>query len=443
MHFFYTLKQSLKRVIPELWVLRYHKFVALGASLLYRFPSRKLIVIGVTGTKGKSTTCNVLWHLLTSAGHTVGLATTVNFRVGAAEELNRLKMTMPGRFRLQKLLRLMVSAGCDIAIIETTSEGIKQWRHIGIHYDIVVFTNLSDEHLDAHGGFENYKNAKLALFRHLVSLPEKVINGNRIIKTSVINMDDLHASSFVAVGNTHKILVGSAANNTMVISNIQESLKETSFMINGIAMRMPLLGAWNVKNSALAIGVGKALAVSVEKLGASLQTLPQIPGRMERIEEGQPFVVIVDYAYEPLSLRLLYEFFHSKRVDSNAKMITLVSSTGGGRDVWRRQENGRVAGMLCDMVIVTNEDPYDEDPQVIIDEVAEGVHQTGKKEEEQFWCILDRRCAIVKAMTLAQPGDIVFLTAKGAEQKMCFDHGKKIDWDDRLVAREVLRNFTK
>lgn len=433
------MKKLLKTIIPKQWLSLYHKYLASVAAFVYGHPSRKMIIIGITGTKGKSTTGNILWKILTEAGHTVGLTGTANYRIGNYHEVSPYKMTMLGRFQLQKWLQRMVRAGCDVAIVETTSEGITQWRHRGIHYDVVALTNLTPEHLDSHGGFENYKKAKLALFEWLQELPEKLFaQTHRVQKTSVVNIDADYAEEFYAVGSYTKIRVGEDAQNELVLGNIQEQAGSTEFELNGERMSMPLLGAWNARNAALAAGCATALNVSLETVAKALKNVEQVPGRMELINAGQPFTVIVDYAYEPESLTALYTFFHSRKKEGQ-KLITLISSTGGGRDVGRRPKNGAVAAKYCDYVIVTDEDPYDDDPQVIIDQVAVGALEAGAQEGENMWRVLDRREAVQKAMQLAKPGDVVFLTAKGSEQKMCVAGGKKIPWDDRAVAREILQ----
>jgi UDP-N-acetylmuramoyl-L-alanyl-D-glutamate--2,6-diaminopimelate ligase len=439
-HFCYTapMKSLLKKLLPESLLSFYHRAMAHFGAWRYGHPSKKMIVIGVTGTKGKSTTGNILWRLLTEAGYTVGLTGTVNYRIGDHEELTTNKMTMSGRMQLQHWLKRMVDAKCDIAIVETTSEGIKQWRHLGVHYDVVMITNLTPEHLESHGGFENYKQAKLELFRHLDRLKPKTITGREIPQVGVVNMDNEHGPSFAATGEYRKILVGESANNDIVLGAVRESLKGTDFAFNGLKAHVPLLGAWNAHNALMAIGAAHAVGVPLEKLATAAGTVEPVPGRMEFVDEGQPFSVIVDYAYEPVSLRLLYEFCRTL-IEPDARIITTISSTGGGRDVGRRGPNGATAAELCDYVIVTDEDPYEDDPKEIIDQVAEGAIEAGAVEGENMWRILDRTEGIHKAISLAKPGDVVLLTAKGAEQKMCVAGDRKIDWDDRRVAREALQ----
>lgn len=432
-----SFKSRLRNVLPKSVLLQYHRAVAWLAAAWYRHPSRELIVVGVTGTKGKSTTSNVIWHVLTQAGFTVGLTGTVNYRIGEKNWISPYKMTMVGRFQLQKLLREMVNAGCQIAVVETTSEGIVQHRHRYIAYDVCVLTNLSPEHIESHGGFENYKQAKLELFRHLERLPRKMLHGKEVARASVINLDNEHAEDFLSVGSYQHITIGTNEKSDVRFDGVVESLQGIDFRINTLPAHMPLLGKWNAYNGAIAVGVARALGVVETVAINALSTAPYIPGRMEFINEGQSFTVIVDYAYEPVSLELLYQF-GKKFVPQGKRLITLISSTGGGRDARRRPLNGHVAAQYCDEVIVTNEDPYNEDPEEIMRAVMDGVREGGKDIGNHAHYIVDRREAIAKAFELAKEGDIVFLTAKGAEQKMCVASGS-IPWDDREVARQVLQ----
>lgn len=446
---FNTVKKIIKKIFPEPWVLQYHRLMAKYAARKYKYPSNKLIVIGVTGTKGKSTTCNIIWHLLTKAGYKVGMATTVNFRIGDKHWLNDTKMTMLGRTQLQKMLQQMVEAGCKYAVVETSSEGIKQFRHLGINYDMAVFTNLHPEHLDAHGGFEKYKAAKLEFFKHLSDSPHKQHDGKGIHKGAVINGDSEYGLEFFKAAQVETHVVWSMRDiaedeRTMPINiqvnNAQETETGVKFSIGRYNYVSALLGQWNIENIISGMSVAISQGVSYPELQSAVASIPAVPGRMETVVAGQPFTIVVDYAYEPTSLKLLYSYWR-KRIDVQNKMITLVSSTGGGRDVWRRPVNGKVAAELCDYVIVTDEDPYDEDPEEIINQVAAGAIQAGAIEGQNLWRVHNRFSAVKKACEMARPGDIVLLTAKGAEQKMCLKKGKKIDWDDRAAAREAIKQL--
>ena len=400
----------LRKLVPKPILSFYHLALAKTAAFWYGNPSEKLIVIGVTGTNGKSTTVNMIASILQEAGYKVGLTSTINFRIAGQEKLNDLKMTMPGRFWLQRQLARMMAAGCRFAVIESSSEGIAQHRHVGIHYDAMVFTRLRPEHLERHGGFENYKQAKLEYFRHLERLPRKV----DVPKVIVVNAEDEHSKDFL---------------------NFKVDQKITFSASDAADLHLKLAGKFNLLNAAAAIAVTTAYGVARDVAKAALEKIEIIPGRVEYVREGQPFEVMVDYAPEPNSLSALYE---TLAAIAKKRLIHVLGSTGGGRDRSRREVLGRMAGKTADIVVVTNEDPYDDDPQEIIDDVAKGALEAGKILGRNLFKILDRRAAIHKALTLAQPGDLVLLTGKGAEQAMVVAGGKKIKWDEREVVREEL-----
>src|SRR3989338_6306781 len=274
-------------------------------------------------------------------------------------------MTMLGRFALQKLLRDMVDAGCKYAVVETSSEGIKQYRHRGINYDVAVFTNLTPEHIESHGGFENYKKAKGELFRKLKikNVKCKIIDEKIVPKVSVVNGDDQYAEYFLQFPADQKIIY------TMKDKNVQVDVTGSRFTVDGVELKLKLLGEFNVYNALAAIAVARALGVDLQICKTALEKVEGVPGRLERIDEGQNFTVIVDYAPEPASLQALYRVV--KMLPHN-RVIHVLGSTGGGRDRSRRGVLGEIAAKHADTVIVTNEDPYDDDPMEIIEEVASG-----------------------------------------------------------------------
>ena len=437
----------IKRFIPHPLIRVYHYLLALAANFFYRYPSEKLIVIGVTGTSGKSTVVYLTTKLLESAGFKVGAASTIMFKVNKKEWLNDKKMTMLGRFGLQRLLRQMVRANCQYAVIETTSQGIEQFRHLGINYDIVVCTNLYSEHIEAHGGFENYKAAKLKLFKQLKQNRTKKIAGQKIIKTSIVNLDDQYVTDFLHQPADKKIgITLTAAGNAdtdaevIAVTDVTEQADGITFVITGQQFTVPLYGRHNVYNVAFASAIGVSQGLSLASLSTHTPQLTGVPGRLEFITEGQPFTVIVDYAFEPKAVVALYDVV--KKIN-HQRIIHVLGSAGGGRDVARRPVLGELAGRGADIVIVTNEDPYDEDPMTIIQQVAEGARQTGKVSEKNLFTILDRRAAIVQAFKLARPHDVVLVTGKGSEQAMVVKHHKHITWDDRLVVKEELKSYIR
>jgi UDP-N-acetylmuramoyl-L-alanyl-D-glutamate--2,6-diaminopimelate ligase len=445
------MKRLLKKLVPEPDFRLYHWILAYLAALVYSFPSEKMVVIGVTGTNGKSTTCNLIARILGGAGLRVGMATTVNFKVAEREWLNDTKMTMLGRFRLQRLLREMVRAGCSHAVVETSSEGIKQYRHAGINYDVAVFTNLTPEHLESHGGLENYKRAKGQLFAKLGADRVKTLKGKRVDKFALVNLRDPHADYFLGRSDVEKwgffaalpgVVPQAVKKNParIVTANGVSLLPDgSSFSVDGIAFNLNMSGGYNVENALAAAVAALTQGVTLEESAKALSEVKGIPGRMEFIDEGQPFKVLVDYAPEPESLGKLYGAIGPRLSVPGSRLIHVLGSCGGGRDRARRPILGKMAGERADIVIVSNEDPYDDDPMAIIREVAEGAKSSGKIEGKDLFLILDRTEALAKAVSLAGPGDMVLATGKGAEQAICVANGKKITWDERTQLRQIIR----
>jgi UDP-N-acetylmuramoyl-L-alanyl-D-glutamate--2,6-diaminopimelate ligase len=440
---------SVKRHIPKQLMATYHWSLALLAAAWYHCPSKKLIVIGVTGTNGKTTTANLIAKVLEASGAKVGLTTTANFRIAGEEQVNALKMTMPGRFFLQRMLRQMVAAGCRYAVIETSSQGIEQFRHLGIEYDVAVFTNLTPEHIEAHGGFENYKRAKLKLFQHVSHDARKHLPGRGdVFKTIVVNLESPYAWEFLdhRADKKYGYLIGDAERAAGTETNGPSTLVKaldfaalptgSTFTVHGTRFDLKLPGRYNVLNALAAIAVGESQDVGLAQMAQALAQVEFVPGRFERIDEGQDFQVVVDYAPEPEAMRQLYGV-----IDTLPKkhLIHVLGSAGGGRDKSRRPVLGEFAGRRADFVIVTNEDPYDENPQTVIDAVAAGAIVAGKREGHNLFRIRDRREAIDKALELAGPGDLVLLTGKGSEQAIMGPNGTSTPWDERQVVRDLLR----
>ncbi len=472
------LKSFLRSVTPEPLISAYHYALARLAAFWFGHPSERLIVIGVTGTNGKSTTVQFIGRLLESAGERVGWTTTASFKVADREWVNDKKMTMLGRFQTQKLLREMVDAGCRYAVIETSSQGIYQFRHIGINYDLLAFTNLTPEHIEAHGGFENYKAAKGKLFARLSRLPRKHINDHEIEKSIVVNLDDPHAEYFLSFEadryggvSWRGASVESLArlNTTPVqVADVMFEATCTTFSWSGLDFHFKPIGRFYLENAIVPIATLALLGFEHEVIRRGVEQLEPVPGRLEKIEEGQPFTVIVDYAYEPAALSAVYEAVAlirnhpqppvrparttlsgwpdaghpggllEKEGGTRGRLIHILGSAGGGRDVARRKVLGEMAAAHDDIVIVTNEDPYDEDPMQIVNDVADATGRAGKMDGVDLYRILDRQEAIDFAIKIAHDDDLVLVTGKGSEPVMAVAHGKKIQWDDREAARRAL-----
>jgi UDP-N-acetylmuramoyl-L-alanyl-D-glutamate--2,6-diaminopimelate ligase len=438
------MKAFLKKITPTFLIDFYHKRLAVFASFYHGSPSEEMIVIGVTGTNGKSTTVDLITEVLESNDARVGSTSTVKFKVADKVWLNDKKMTMLGRFQLQKLLKQMVKAGCKYAVIEVSSEGIKQFRHIGINFDYAVFTNLTPEHLESHGSFENYQKAKGQLFKHLMKKSRKKFGNREVKKISIVNNDDQYADFFKQIP-TDKTLLFSAKDeriNGLVAHDVSVTPDRTSFVVNDQQINLKLLGEFNVYNCLPAVLIGMEEGVHFADIKNSLESISVVEGRMELIDQGQDFLVLVDYAPEIASMEKLYETINLfKKSDWQVnKVIHVFGSCGGGRDKMRRPILGQIVGENADIAIVTNEDPYDDDPIEIIHQVKAGAEKAGKIKNENLFEILNRKKAIQKAIDLARKDDLVVVTGKGAEQAMAVAGGRYIKWDDRKVIREILND---
>lgn len=430
---------TFKKYIPSFCLRAYHAFLGYVAGFFYGHPSDAMIVLGVTGTNGKSSTVQFIAQLLTGLGEKVGYTSTAGFSIAGETVENRMKMTMPGRFALQSMLRDMKKAGCAYAVIETSSQGLVQYRHVGIHYDMAIFTNLTPEHIEAHGGFEQYKQAKGLLFQHLTARSHKTLGGRRIPKQILVHSDDPHAAYFASFPADIHCAFGwqQQLGEGVYAREISRSADGAHVEVNGRAVYWQLAAHFSRLNALAAVAAVHALGFPLADVLRVSEGLRDVAGRFERITLGQPFTVIVDYAYEPYALQALFASLppHSGRV------LGVHGSAGGGRDKARRPLIGAIASDHEDVVIVTNEDPYDEDPRVIIDAVAAGAREKGKRDGENLFCIEDRADAIRFALTSAQSGDVVLITGKGSEPVMAVGGGKTIPWDDRRVVRSVLSSL--
>jgi UDP-N-acetylmuramoyl-L-alanyl-D-glutamate--2,6-diaminopimelate ligase len=399
------MKKLFRKFIPHFLINWYHFLLAFLGAVFYRFPSKKLIVIGVTGTKGKSTVVNLAGRILGEAGFKVGWISSLTLKIGKKERLNPHHMTMPGRFLIQKFLREMVNEKCKYALIEVTSEGILQYRHRFINFDTAVFTNLAPEHIEAHGSFEKYKEAKGELFAIAKNI-------------HIINLDDKNADYFLNFPANKKYTYG--------LNRGDINAQNTKFKIQ-------LLGDFNIYNALAAICIGSAQGVNLETIKKALEKVKGIPGRMEIIDEGQDFTLIVDLAHTPDSFEKVFRLV--KDLPHN-KIISVFGSAGGGRDKWKRPELGKIAAKYSDQIILTNEDPYDEEPIEILNQIEKGIK--AENSQVQDVKILDRRKAIKQALQLAKSKDIILVLGKGTEQTMVIG-SQKIHWDDREVVREELK----
>lgn len=410
----------MKRLIqsllpPSLYrplLIPYHVAWQWAAAVRYGFPANKLVVIGVTGTKGKSSVSEMLTSVLTEAGYKVAVSSTIHFKIGDEVRPNLYKMTLPGRGFIQKLLGEAVSKGCTHAVIELTSEAAVQYRHLFLSLNALIFTNLEKEHIESHGSMENYFRAKYRLATALASSSKRP-------RAIIANADNTYGARFLALKVEEQIPFAQddAENPHMSDTGVSFTYKQQSF-------DLPQPGMFSILNALATIKTAEFLSIPLTTTASALSHLSRIPGRAERIEAGQPFTAVVDYAHTPDSLKALYAAYPQRK-------ICVLGNTGGGRDTWKRPEMGRIADEFCAEVILTNEDPYDEDPEKIVKEMAAGMERTPH-------IILDRREAIHKALSLAKSGDTVLITGKGTDPYIMQESGKKLPWSDANVVREEL-----
>ena len=431
-----SLKSKIKNFVPERLISFYHLSLAALAGFYYGFPSKKMITIGITGTKGKTSSANFIWSVLTAAGFKTGMIGTANIRIGEKEFLNKYHMTMPGRFILQGMLKQMAGSGCKYCIVETTSEGIKQWRHFGIFYDIAVFTNLTPEHLQAHGGdFLNYKKAKGEMFAVLKKGGRKIIGGKEIKKVIIANYDNPHKDYYLSFWADKKFTFGIEGGD-LVAKNIHNTPDGLEFFVGNERYEIKILGKFNVYNALPAIVIGSVFEISPAVIAQGLQNLKVIPGRMEKIDESQNFLVFIDYAHEKEGMNAVLDTVR----DLAGKVIVLLGAEGGGRDKSKRPELGEIVAKKADFVVISNVDPYEDDPKEILEDIARAAEKFGKIRGQNLFVIEDRREGIKKALSLASPSDIVLITGKGSEQSIVIS-GKRFSWDDRVVVREELNKL--
>src|SRR3990167_7650966 len=336
------IKSIIKIFVPKRFISLYHLTLAALAACYYGWPSKKMIIIGITGTKGKTSAANFIWSVLNAGGRKIGLIGTANIRIGEMETLNKYHMTMPGRFILQKLLKQMASAGCEFAVVETTSEGIKQWRHFGIFYDIAVFTNLTPEHLEAHGNsFEIYREAKGRMFKALKNGERKIIGGKEIKKIIIVNYDDPHKEYFLNFPADKKINFGTKQGADFQSDKIRNTGEGLEFLAGSTPYQINISGKFNVYNPLPAVAIGSVFGVSSEQIQGGLKSLKNIPGKMEKIDEDQDFAVFVDYAHEKEGMSAVLE---TANEITAGKVIVLLGAEGGGRDKAKRPILGEIAG---------------------------------------------------------------------------------------------------
>jgi UDP-N-acetylmuramoyl-L-alanyl-D-glutamate--2,6-diaminopimelate ligase len=410
----------MKKLVPQSLRNIYHLFQAILANLWFGFPSKNMKVIGVTGTNGKTTVCQMITAILEEAGYKVAMASTINFKIGKVTWVNKTKFTTLSSWKIQQFIKNALKEQCQYLVLETSSHALDQNRVWGVQYRTAVITNITREHLDYHRTMDNYRQAKLGLFKRA--------------EVAVINLDMEKPEDFLEL-NYEKTLTYSLNNNKadVLAQNIETGLSFSSFTIQNEKFICHLLGKYNVENALAAIATGIAENIKIPAIKSALEKIKEVPGRLEFIANNKGFNIIIDYAVTPDSLSKLYTLI--KQINTKKTKIIAVFGACGERDRGKRPIMGEIVSHYADHIILTNEDPYGENPEKIIDEIQTGIKN--KNLNQNFWKILDRREAIKKALLLVKPGDYIVVTGKGAEETMALGR-KRVPWNDRKVIQELL-----
>jgi UDP-N-acetylmuramoyl-L-alanyl-D-glutamate--2,6-diaminopimelate ligase len=414
--------------------------LGLASAAFYGHPSRAMEIIGVTGTDGKTTTSTLIEYLMARAGRATGLMSTVDFKIGTARRANNTRFTTLEAPEVQAVLREMQQAGVDCAVVETTSSGLALHRVAGVEYDLAVITNITSEHIEVHGTWENYRRAKAMLCEAVVPDRTKPLDRNQPVpRACVLNRDDPNYEYLFPFCRAPVLSYGiEAADAGVRADNVRLEADGTTFRLHlpgaaPMTVRTPLVGRFNVSNCLAAIAVAHLHGLDIDLIVDALAAAPSVSGRMERVDAGQPFTVVVDYAHTADSLEKVLQVL---RPLTRGRLIAVFGSAGD-RDRDKRPKMGAVAARLADFAVITDEDPREEDAAAILREIAEGAEASGARAGKQFVEIVGRREAIATAFARARPGDTVVLAGKGHEQSLIIGR-EKMPWDDRRVARELL-----
>jgi len=406
------------------------------AAAFYGHPGRGLRVIGVTGTDGKTTVVHLVSHLLEAAGHRCGLLSTVYCKAGDRIWANESRFTTPEAPDVQALLAETVAAGADYAVLESTSHGLALHRLDGCEYDVAAMTNVTADHLDFHRSREEYLAAKGRLFAML----DESVRKAGVDKVAVLNADDPASDYFRSLTRARTVTYGLERPADVRAAGIRPSDWGSRFcLVTGAGeeeVTLGLPGDFNVHNALAAAAVALSQGMTPADIARGIASFSGVPGRLERIDEGQPFTVVVDFAHAPEALRRVLGFLRGR---CRGRLIAVFGCIGE-RERPRRAGMGLAAGQLADFSILTNDNPFGEDPGAIIAEIAQGLREAGRREGHHFAAIPDRREAIAHALAMAVEGDVVLLAGKGHEQSITIGQ-TVIPWDDRRVARELLREM--
>jgi UDP-N-acetylmuramoyl-L-alanyl-D-glutamate--2,6-diaminopimelate ligase len=427
------VQHRLGSVWPQVVVADTRTALALVSARFFGYPSRDMFVVGVTGTDGKTTTTTMIHQILTRSGKPAGAMSTVDLRFNNDVAYNESRQTTLEALEIQELLARMRADGIRYVVIETSSHGLALHRVLGCEYDVAVFTNIAHEHLDFHGTIEAYRQAKASLIDLTRQAAPKGIE-----KTAVLNRDDPSYAYLSQRPIPRRITYGQQLSADLKAELVEATPGglhvEASTPLGRLDLDLKLAGRWNASNALAAAGAAIALGLNLEQIKRGLESLPGVSGRMERIDLGQPFTVVIDYAHTPQSLE---KVLRELRPITKGKLIAVFGSAGE-RDREKRPWMGEIAARLSDYAVFTNEDPREEDALAIIDEIAAGAQAVGWREAANYSRIVDRQDAIAHAVRKAQPGDTLLLAGKGHERSILLGGGSK-PWDERQAALDAIK----
>jgi UDP-N-acetylmuramoyl-L-alanyl-D-glutamate--2,6-diaminopimelate ligase len=418
---------------PQVVVEDTRKALAQVSATFFGHPSRDLRVVGVTGTDGKTTTTILIHQMLLAAGRAAGAMNTVDLRTGARVDPNDSRQTTLEALEIQQQLKQFREAGMRDAIIETSSHGLALDRVLGVEYDVAVFTNIAHEHLDFHLTPEAYRDAKARLIDLTAAAADKGVP-----KTAVLNRDDPSYPYLLKHPIAHRLSYGVQLEADLKATRVEPGAGglrlEATTPLGPLHLDLKLTGRWNAYNALAAAAGGIALGLNLDQIKTGLERVTGVPGRMERVDLGQPFSVIIDYAHTPQSLE---KVLRELRPLTPGQLIAVFGSAGE-RDVEKRAWMGEIAARLSDYAVFTNEDPRDEDPQVILDQIAAGAHAVGWRDGTDYRSIVDRQAGINHAMARARRGDTILLAGKGHERSILIGRDKQ-PWDERAAAEAAIK----
>lgn len=422
-----SLKKAIRSKLP-IALSAYHFLWAWSAAKLRHQPSQKIFVIGVTGTKGKTTTLELLNAILEAAGKKTAISSSLRIKVGDESRKNKVGNTMPGRGFLQAFLARAVRAGCGYALIEVSSEGVVAHRHKFIDWNLGVLTNLAPEHIESHGSFEKYRAAKLEFLQYVLARGGKVF----------LNEDDQHFPFFREALASAKTIPFSMRGDILRHYLPQEFAPTAADGKSLPAAAKFLLSDFNKSNIACAVAVAKELGIGEPVIQKAITNFEGVPGRLNVVTAGC-YTAVADYAHTPDSLEAAYCAVKPKpdAANRNPRLLCVLGAAGGGRDVWKRAEFGKIAAKYCDELFLTEEDPYDEDMQKIIEDIKSGL-SIANYPPAAIHEIPDRRDAIVEAVGMMHEGDVVIGTGKGSEDWIHYAHGKKSPWNEKAEFERAL-----